>query len=117
MLERRWERWGLLVFATVAGDTAYDVQLRKPLGKLHRLDTTRYDHLTKGQPDYFKRATSDLDDFLGQRIKADSPHGEASFLKAAKFLPPIAVRQRSLLFTAFRCFHCLSLGFYRLFLC
>ena len=40
--------------------------------------------------DYFTRAVKQPDDYLAQRILADSPHGEASYLKAAKFLPPIA---------------------------
>lgn len=34
----------------------------------------------------FKLAASDPKDYIGQRIIADSEHGEASFLKAAKFL-------------------------------
>ena len=35
VMERRFGRWSLLVYATVQGGTAWDVRLRKPLGALH----------------------------------------------------------------------------------
>lgn len=131
-MERRWARWGLLVFATVNGTTVWDQRLRRPLGAdLSTIRSPRYDSLTANDPDYFKKAVDRPDDYLGvycreldcallvcrssllsrppslfsdglfeclchalahlgQRIMADSPHGEASYLTAAKFLPPIA---------------------------
>ena len=94
VMERRWRRWSLLVFAE-AGAVTPLAELRKPLGELQHTRTARYDSLTAGEPDYFQKAAADLDDYLGQRIVGDSEHGEASFLKAAKFLPPIAVCQKN----------------------
>ena len=94
VLERRWKRWGLLVSATVGGATTptrWDLQLRKPLGaQLSDIRTQQFANLTRNEPDYFHKAASFPMDYIGQRIMADSPHREASYLKAAKFLPPIA---------------------------
>ena len=85
-LERRWARWSLLVLANPAGRS---LALRRPLGDVGKISLARYD-LAAVQPDYFQRAASDPKDYIGQRIITDSEHGEASFLTAAKFLPPIA---------------------------
>ena len=94
VLERRWPRWGLVVFATVGGaatPTRWDLQLRKPLGAhLSDIRTQKFANLTRNEPDYFRKAANFPSDYLGQRIMADSPYGEASYLTAAKFLPPIA---------------------------
>ena len=83
VMERRWRRWSLLVFASSGGDTPFDLRLRKPLGALDQLQTTRYEPLP---PEFFSRAVGEPDDYIGRRIVAESGHGEASYLKAAKFL-------------------------------
>ena len=91
VMERRWARWSLLAFASTGGGTSYDIQLRKPLGALEQMRTARYDNLTLGGQSaaYFTRAVTDPDDYIAKRIMSESAHGEASYLKAAKFLPPI----------------------------
>ena len=91
VMERRWARWSLLAFASTSGGTSYDIQLRKPLGALEQIRTARYDKLTLGGQStaYFTRAVTDPDDYIAKRIMSESAHGEASYLKAAKFLPPI----------------------------
>eukprot|EP01043_Picozoa_sp_COSAG02_P027814 COSAG02_NODE_1656_length_11472_cov_4.522729_4_plen_788_part_00 len=83
-LERRWQRWSVLVLANTAGYSP--IMVRKPLGHLTQINLTTY------KPGFidFKLAASDPKDYIGQRIINESEHGEASFLKAAKFLPPIA---------------------------
>ena len=83
-LERTWQRWSLLVLASADGSRP--LTIRKPLGHLTQINLTTY------KPDFidFRLAASDPQDYIGQRIINDSEHGEASFLKAAKFLPPIA---------------------------
>lgn len=85
-LERTWQRWSLLVLASASGSTSTPLTIRKPLGHLTQINLTTY------KPDFidFKLAASDPQDYIGQRIINDSEHGEASFLTAAKFLPPIA---------------------------
>jgi hypothetical protein len=56
VMERRWKRWGLLVFATVKATTQWDVQLRKPLGAdLADIRSLRYDNLTKNDPLFFQK--------------------------------------------------------------
>ena len=50
-LERRWDRWGLIVYLT-AGVAEPVASLRKPLGRLELTKTSRY-NLTEGEPDYF----------------------------------------------------------------
>ena len=87
VLERRWRRWSLLAFGVVGSEPPR--MLRKPLGALDAVRTAIY-NLSALQPDYFSRAASDPDDYLGQRILNASEHREASFLSAAKFLPPLA---------------------------
>jgi hypothetical protein len=52
--------------------------------------TPQYGNLTANDPAYFQKATTTPNDWIGQRIIEDSPYGEASYLTAAKFLPPIA---------------------------
>ena len=74
-MERRWERWSLLVLANAAGRA---LPLRRPLGHVDRINSTRYD-LTAGTPDYFKQAASDPRDYIGQRIIGDSVSPDAEF--------------------------------------
>ena len=89
VMERRWRRWSQLVSASVNGDTRWDATLHKPLGRLELLHNAPY-NLTGPNPTYFTKAANEPDDYLGQRILRDATHREASFLTAAKFLPPIA---------------------------
>jgi hypothetical protein len=88
VMERRFERWGLVVISAAA-PTGEMARLRKPLGQLELLDTQTY-NLTGPEPGYFTRAASDPLDYIGTRIVNESDYREASFLTAAKFLPPIA---------------------------
>jgi hypothetical protein len=85
VMERRFKRWGLVIFASVEGQIA---RLRKPLGQLSMLNTIKYDFTA--DPNYFKKAATDPNDYIGTRIVQDSAFGEADFLTAAKYLPPIA---------------------------
>lgn len=91
VMQRRWLRWSLVAFASTSGDTQYDIQLRKPIGALNSMRTAPYDQLVLGGQStaYFTRAVTDPDDYIAKRIVAESAHGEASYLKAGKFLPPI----------------------------
>ena len=85
VMERRFSRWGLLVFASPSGEVT---RLRKPLGQLNKLNTTSYD-FTTAEPDYYHKAAADPHDYIGTRIVEDSEHGEADFLTAAKYLPAL----------------------------
>jgi hypothetical protein len=84
-IERRFKRWGLLVFTSVAGEKA---RVRKPLGQLSLIKTPVYNF--SADPDYFRKAAVDPHDYLGTRMRLDSPFGEPDFLTAAKYLPPIS---------------------------
>ena len=90
VLERRWSKWSLIVSASATTSTKWNRALRKPLGNsLAALSTPLY-NLTGLEPDYFTKASNVANDYIGQRILNDSKYREASFLTAAKFLPPTA---------------------------
>lgn len=88
VMERRWQKWGLIVYVSVRGDSKWDRTIRKPLGYLNMTQNFRF-NFTASDSAYFQKAANDPSDFLGGRIVADSQDGEASYLTAAKFLPPI----------------------------
>jgi hypothetical protein len=92
VLERSFARWGFISFVTAAGEVA---RLRKGTGAVAGLSLPNYAALnansTPGANDgggYYARVSRNATDAIAARVLAEAPDGEASFLGAAKFLPP-----------------------------
>jgi len=68
VLERRWKRWGLLVFSSAAGEVT---RLRKPLGQLELTAQTEFS-FKETDPTYFTKAANEPTDYIGSRIINES---------------------------------------------
>lgn len=89
VLERSFARWGVVVFVGAAGEVG---RLRKGTGAVAGLRMPNYAGLIANESscgsDYYARVSANASDVIADRIIAESVDGEASFLGAAKFLPP-----------------------------
>jgi hypothetical protein len=86
VVERSFARWGFLAYVRDdAGGGGEVARLRKATGAVAGLTMPNYARLDAG---YYARVASQPDDWLAGRVTGDVPDGEATFLAAAKYLPP-----------------------------
>ncbi len=98
VLERNFARWGFVSFVAVSDGAKKDAtstdssaevaRLRKSTGRVYNLSMPNYAYLAaEKQCGYYSAVYDDPTDYIGQAVMAETD-GEATYLSAAKYLPP-----------------------------